>query len=164
MNVPTESKLVDEPQLRDLFIFTAGNRTFGVPAEEVEGTAEAKCATPLPHAPAPILGVVYVRGRMHTLIDPRAMAGDEGSPLPQSIAAIISLRGDEQLALAAEAIAETITISSSDIESPPDPADKEPVKGIAGILRHGGEEIIILDPARLFDAAVRRRDRRRRRF
>lgn len=167
-NVPIRPVVEDEPQLRDLFIFTAGNCTFGVPAEEVEGTAEAKFSTPLPHAPGPILGVVYARGRMHTLIDPRVLAGDEAAPRPQPVAAIISLRGDEQLALAAEAIAETITISSSDIESPPDPtddpADKEPFRGIAGILRHGGEEIIILDPARLFDAAVQRRDRRRRRF
>lgn len=153
-----------EPQLRDLFLFTAGNRIFGVAADEVEGTAETKCATPLPHAPAPILGVVYARGRMLTLIDPRAVTGDEAPPRPQLVPVIVSLRGDEQLALAAESIAETITISSADIESRSDPADKDPISPIAGILRHGGEKIIILDPRRLFDAAVQRRDRRRRRF
>jgi chemotaxis signal transduction protein len=74
------------------------------------------------------------------------------------------LRGDEQLALAAESIAETITISSSDLESTPDSTDKEPISAIAGILLHGGQEIIILDPSRLFDAAMQRRDRRRRRL
>jgi chemotaxis signal transduction protein len=158
------NSLEAEPQLRDLFLFTAGNRIFGVAADEVEGTAEAKCATPLPHAPAPILGVVYARGRMLTLIDPRALAGDEASPRPELVSVVISLRGDEQLALAAESIAETITISSSDIESPSDPPDKEHTSAIAGILRHGGEKIIILDPSRLFDAAVQRRDRRRRRL
>lgn len=163
-NIRTDSFAGDEPQLRDLFLFTAGNRIFGVPADEVEGTAEGKCPTPLPHAPAPILGVVYARGRMLTVIDPRVIAGDDSPTLMQLVPAIISLRGDEQLALAAESIAETITISSSDIESTPDSTDKEPISAIAGILRHGGEEIIILDPARLFDAAVRRRDRRRRRF
>jgi len=161
-NSPTKP-IEAEPQLRDLFLFTAGNRIFGVPADEVEGTAEAKCATPLPHAPAPILGVVYARGRMLTVIDPRAMAGDETSPQLQ-VSSIISLRGDEQLALAAESIGETITISSADIESPSHPTDTEPVSAMAGILRHGGEKIIILDPKRLFDAAVQRKNRRRRRF
>jgi len=48
-NSPTNS-IEAAPQLRDLFLFTAGNRIFGVPADEVEGTAEAKCATPLPRA------------------------------------------------------------------------------------------------------------------
>jgi chemotaxis signal transduction protein len=163
-NIRNESIAPDEPQLRDLFLFTTGNRTFAVPADEVEGTAEAKSPTPLPHAPAAILGVVYARGRMLTVIDPRSIAGDEPSPSLQLIPAIVSLRGDEQLALAAESIAETITISSSDVESHSDRAVPDPLSAIAGILRHGGEEIIILDPSRLFDAAVQRKDRRRRRF
>ena len=160
----TESMIEDQPQLRDLFLFTAANRTFGVPAEEVEGTGEAKSATPLPHAPPSILGVVYARGRMLTLIDPGAIAGDESSLHQQSLSIIIALRGDEQLALAAESISETITVSSSDIESFSQQTSSETVSAIAGVLRHGGEEIIILDTTRLFDAAVQRRERRRRRF
>ena len=162
-NIETHSVAAEGTQLRDLFLFTAGNRIFGVPADAVEGTAEAKSATPLPHAPAAILGVVYARGRMLTVIDPVAITGDETSPR-QPVPAIISLRGDEQLALAADSISETITVSSSDIELPPNPIDKEPISAVVGILRHGGEEIIILDPERLFDAAVQRKDRRRRRF
>jgi purine-binding chemotaxis protein CheW len=154
----------DQTQLRDLFLFTIGNRIFGVAAEEIEGTSEAKSATPLPHAPPPILGVVYARGRMLTLIDPRIISGDEASPLPQFFPVIIALRGDEQLALPAESIYETITVSSSDIQSSSQSTGPETLSAIAGVLRHGGEKIIILDPARLFEAAVQRKDRRRRRF
>jgi purine-binding chemotaxis protein CheW len=154
----------DLTQLRDLFLFTVGNRTFGVPAEEVEGTSEMKSATPLPHAPAAILGVVSARGRMLTLIDPRAICGDEPLPQAQSFPAIIAFRGDEQLALAAESTSETITVSSSDIEASSQQTEPGAVSAVAGVLRHGGEKIIILDPARLFEAAVQRRDRRRRRF
>jgi len=160
--IPNKFMTDDQTQLRDLFLFTIGDRTFGIPAEGVDGTAEAKPATPLPHAPAPILGIVCARGRMLTLIDPRAIAGDEASPR-QSFTSIIALRGDEQLALAAESISETITVSSADIE--PSSAQTGPEMGaVAGLLRHGGEKIIILDPARLFDAAVQRKERRRRRF
>ena len=162
-NTQTKSRPEDEPQLRDLFLFRNGNRTFGIPAEEVEGTAEAQTPAPLPHAPAAILGVVHARGRMLTLIDPGIPAAFEPS-MPQIVPAIIALRGDEQLALAAESISETITVSSSDIELPSDPSDLDTTSAVAGILRHGGEEIIILDLARLFDASVQRRDRRRRRF
>ena len=163
-NLETRSVAAEEPQLRDLFLFTAGNRIFAIPADEVEGTAEAKCATSLPHAPRAILGVVYARGRMLTAIDPVAIAGDDASPWPRPIPNIISLRGDEQLALAAESISETITISSSDIQLASDSTDKEAISAVLGILRHGGKKILILDPPRLFDAAVQRRERRRRRF
>jgi purine-binding chemotaxis protein CheW len=152
----------DESELRDLFLFTIGGRAFGVPADEVEVTAEAKRPTPLPHAPAAVLGVVFVRGRVLTVLDPGGLAGDAPLTEPPVMRMTISLRGDEQLALAAEAVWETITVSSLDIEPPTSPATEATAS--VGILLHGGEKVTILDPARLFDAAVHRRDRRRRRF
>ena len=152
----------DGPQLRDLLLFTTRDRAFGVPADEVEGTADGKPPTTLPHAPATILGVVYARGRVLTVLDPLGLAGDAPLTEPPVINVIISLRGDEQLGLAAEAVRETITVSSSDIQPPASPATE--ATAIAGILLHGGEKVTILDPARLFDAAVHRKDRLRRRF
>jgi chemotaxis signal transduction protein len=74
------------------------------------------------------------------------------------------LKGDEQLALAADSVRETITISSTDIESASADPLSEPNQALCGILRHGGEVITVIDPARLFEAAVRRKERRRRRF
>jgi len=150
-----------EPQLRDLLLFVAGDRTFGVFSDEVESTAEAKHPTPLPLAPAAVLGIVYVRGRMLTLLDPTALSGGETLTWPPAVRAIISLRGDEQLALAA---GETITIFSSDIEISPNDEESQTSKAVAGILRHGGEKITVLDASQLFEAAVQRKERRRRRF
>src|SRR2546421_2376620 len=83
-----------EPQLRDLLLFVADDRTFGIFADEVESTAEARHPTPLPLAPAAVLGVVYVRGRMLTLFDPTALLGGKASAWPPAVPAIISLRGD----------------------------------------------------------------------
>ena len=153
-----------EPQLRDLLLFVAGDRTFGIFSDEVESTAEAKHPTPLPLAPAAVLGIVYVRGRMLTLFDPTALSGGEALAWPPAVRAIISLRGDEQLALAADSFAGTITISSSDIEVSPHDEESQTSKAVAGILRHGGQKITILDAPQLFEAAVQRKERRRRRF
>jgi len=163
-NIAAASDSDDEPQLRDLFLFTTGDRIFAVPAEEVEGTAEAKSPAPLPHAPTPILGVVYTRGRMLTLIDPRALATEEAWSGLGMVPIVISLRSDEQLALAAESVLETITISSADIEKTGGNQQNRTQDAIAGILRHGGQTITVIDPSRLFEMAVQRNDRRRRRF
>ena len=156
---------IDEgPQLRDLFLFKAGNLRFAVPAAEVDGTAEAREPAPLPRAPAAVLGVVHARGRMLTVIDPVALTAGQASRVSPVVSTIISLRGDEQLALAADSVGETITISSADIETSGEDSDSHPNKATAGILRHGGETITVLDLVRLFDAAVQRKERRRRRF
>jgi chemotaxis signal transduction protein len=154
----------DEPQLRDLFLFTAGGRTFAVCSAAVDGTAEGKKPTPLPKAPVSILGVVYARGRMLTLLDPAAVTSGEPTTWPPLIPAIISLRGDEQLALAAESLGEAITVSSLDIVTADSEPEPESSQVVAGVLRHGGQKITILDPGELFNVAVQRKDRRRRRF
>src|SRR4051812_17261747 len=119
---PTSSE--DDTQLRDLFLFTIGNRTFGVPADEVEGTVEGKQPAPLPHSPAPILGIVYARGRMLTVVDPLSLTNDE-SPKLLVVPQVISLRGDEHLALAAETVLPTITVSTGDIENTSDTDESE---------------------------------------
>ncbi|HYX30074.1 MAG TPA: chemotaxis protein CheW [Pyrinomonadaceae bacterium] len=168
MNLPepntTNSSFEDEAELRDLLLFSTGGRVFAVSTGDAEGTAESQQPAPLPLAPAPILGVVYARGRMLTLIDPVALITGEASESPTVVPAIISLRGDEQLSLAADAIGETITVSSTDISSPRDDHQPEPNTAVAGILRYAGETITVLDSSRLFHAAVQRRERRRRRL
>ncbi len=157
---PTET----EPQLHDLFSFSAGNRTFALFADEVEGTAELKRPAPLPNAPPAVLGVVCVRGRMLTTLDPAVLLGNETSNWPAELPCVIGLRGDEQLALAADSLRETITIASTDIEPFDDQQSDRPQSLIVGIARHGGEELMILNAAGLFSAAFQRTERRRRRF
>src|SRR2546430_15159444 len=53
----------DEPLLRDLFSFSAGDAIFAVFAEDVEATAERGRPAKLPHAPPAVLGIVSVGGR-----------------------------------------------------------------------------------------------------
>ena len=151
----------DEPRLRDLLSFSAGDVTFAVFADEVEATAEGNRAARLPHAPATVLGVVSVRGRMVTAVDPLALVNGSDGERPSELPVIIALRGDEQLALAADSLNETITIAATDIEVA---EENETHPAVLGIVQHGGKKIIVLDTANIFSAAVRRRERRRRRF
>jgi chemotaxis signal transduction protein len=164
MNSPDshlDSATPDEPQLRDLFSFRAGGRTFAVFADDVEGTADLKQVAPLPHAPAAVLGVLCVRGRMLTTLDPLALITGERLLWPTVLPCVIALRGDEQIALAAESFGNTITLFDSDIEAAP----PELTHGaLAGISIHGGEEITIFSVPNLFLAAFQRPERRRRRF
>src|SRR5256885_16898741 len=102
----------DEPQLRDLFSFSAGDATFAVFAEDVEATAEHGRPAKLPHAPPAVLGIVSVRGRMVTTLDPLALTNGGGGDWPAELPCVVALRGDEQLALAAGSLGGTITIAS----------------------------------------------------
>jgi chemotaxis signal transduction protein len=154
-----------DPQPYDLVPFTAGERVFAVFANQVEGAAEAKVPAPLPHAPPAVLGVVCVRGRMLTVLDPVALVTGEAASWPDALPNVIALSGDEQLAVAARDRLDTITIAATDIQPPAlrdDPQNPNEVE--LGIARYGGEEIAVLSVAHLFAAAMRRKERRRRRF
>ena len=158
------SDVSPDAQLRDLVPFVAGNRTFAVFAEHVEGTAEAKMPAALPRAPAAVLGIVCARGRILTVLDPLALVSGEAHDWPKSLPCVIALRGDEQLALAAEESRDAITIAAVDIQRSTKSEDDGLATVILGIARYGGEEITVLNVDQLFTAAVRRKERRRRRF
>lgn len=155
----------DSQDLRELFVFCAGARRFAVFREEVEAVAENLRPAPLPFAPPPVLGVVALRGRVRTALDPLkltpATAGpaNETSLTPaQPPRLFVALAGDEQLALACDSAEESFTISADELRPDPDP--DAPARGL---VTHEGRDVTVLDPSRLFDAAMRGRDRRRRR-
>ena len=92
----------DAAQLHDLLPFTLGDSVFAVFTDEVDATAESKLFAPLPRAPNSVVGIACVRGRMLTVIDPVALLNGESREWNQILSCVIALRGDEQLALAAD--------------------------------------------------------------
>jgi chemotaxis signal transduction protein len=154
----------EDPQLRDLVPFVAGDKVFAVFADQVDGTTEAKVPVPLPNTPPAVLGVICVHGRMLTVIDPIALFTGETFGWPASLPSVIALRGDEQLALAAQSCRDTITIAASDIQPVTPTSDDGFESAALGTTVHGGEEITVLRADNLFAAAVRRKERRRRRL
>ena len=159
------NEVPDDPKLHDLVPFVAGEKIFAVFADHVDGTAEARVPAALPNAPPAVLGVVCMRGRMLTVLDPIAILTGENFGWPENLPAVIALRGDEQLALAAQSCRDTITIAAEDIQPASQANDDDGVESaVLGIARYGGEEITVLRVDNLFAAAVRRKERRRRRI
>ena len=161
---------------RALFLLRAGARLFAVDAEEIESTAENLTPAPLPFAPPAVLGVVSLRGRMRTALDPLrlapeeaaypatndnedARAADDPDRHAQSPPRLfVALRGDEQLALACDSVAGTVEVAPSELVPPPPDAP-----AALATFRHGDVNVTLLDASRLFEAAMRGTDRRRRR-
>ena len=159
----------------------SGTRLFAVRADEVEATSENLTPTPLPFAPAPVRGVVSQRGRILTVIDPLlllqpdavATTADAPADTPASSALlashtpvvpiVVALRGDEQLALFVEAVEHGVELYDVEADADADAADASGSPLIRRILRHDARPVALLDPARLFEAAMRGVERRRQR-
>jgi chemotaxis signal transduction protein len=173
----------DARERRELLVMRACGREIGVFADEADCVSENLRLTPLPHAPRAVVGVVSVRGRIRTVLDPSVLleAGEsfqsvrgrglEPEPAATEAAAerrrahadacpryVVSLRGDEQLALAVERIERIIEILTEDVQ---------PLTQAAGVVRgitlQDSSTIVLLDPSRLFEAATQGTERRRNR-
>jgi serine/threonine protein kinase/chemotaxis signal transduction protein len=145
----------------ELMVAQAGAWRIGLLADEADGVLTGRTPVPLPHAPAAVLGVVNMRGRMLTVIDPLALLNQEHASetnAPPSF--IIALRGDEQLALAVAHIEGAIGIYMDEIEPPAQGSDTTVIRGL---IRSGNGQIIMLDTRELFDAATHEAERRRQR-
>src|SRR3954471_10227442 len=89
----------DERERRELVVARCGARLIGIFADEADHVSAWKPLTPLPNAPEGVLGVVSVRGRISTVLDPLSLLGERREvEAATPFAFIITLRGDEQLA------------------------------------------------------------------
>jgi chemotaxis signal transduction protein len=163
MNEHEEKNAVTTPRdkTRALLLLRAGGHSFAVYADECECVTPWAEPAPLPHAPAPVLGVSPVRGRMRTVLDPARLLEPSGlthERRPAAHAFIASLNGDEQLALACESSTAS-ALGADEQLSPP----QSPALPTRGSFQHDGETVHLLDPARLFDAAMSGTERRRQR-
>lgn len=164
MNLMTEQVSIFEQPMRErreIVVVRAGERCLGVFAEEVACVERGRAPTPLPHAPAAVLGVVSLRGRILTLLDPLALLGErrEDVAVNASPDFILALCGDEQLALAVDSSERLLEIDTDEIEFVT--GDEA---GVArGTFQDEGTPVVILDVNRLFDAAVGEMGYRRRR-
>ncbi len=145
---------------RKLQVVSAGSLVLGIFEDEIATIAEWRRPTPLPQAPPAVLGVVSIQARMLTVLDPLNLFGETSTRLGFLTGLLLALHGDEQLALAIEKEGEKLDLAMKDIQPSPDPRNR----AVAGIFHHGDQLIKVIQVSGLFPAALRGRERRRRRF
>ena len=168
----------DAPDRREIILMSSGAHAFAVYAEEADGVTRDLKPTPLPGAPRAVAGVVCVRGRMRTVLDPLALlsapthGAGEGASVDEPEGAnaggqeapafVVTLRGDEQLALAVGRVVGIVELQTDGLDA----SDRQTAHGpaVRATLRHDGRPVALLDPANLFEAAMRGTERRRQRL
>ncbi|MCA1634549.1 MAG: chemotaxis protein CheW [Acidobacteria bacterium] len=160
-------------QRRELILMSSGEHAFAVYADEADGVTRDLKPTPLPGAPRAVAGVVCVRGRMRIVLDPLALLSPtaepderEDAPVVEATATatpfIVTLRGDEQLALAVERVSTIVELPADVLRG-----DAQAMGGglvVRGTLQHDGQHITLLDPSNMLEAAMRGTERRRQRL
>ncbi len=145
---------------RELLVARCDERLIAVFADEAEHVTEWKQPAPLPRAPQAVIGAVSVRGRVSTLLDPMVLLGERRADQNRAFGFIVTLRGEEQLALAVERVEHIINIFTDEVEPVGSSAT---ISVVRGLVQMDDKLIAVLNPRELFQAAMRGTDRRRRR-
>ncbi len=151
-----ESELSRSPRSERIQAFRAGKLSIGISANLISTVAPWRRPTPLPNAPAAVLGVVSIQGRILTVLDPLRLLEEDGNRKDSTCAFIVALRGDEQLALAVESIDGEFELSRLE----PPPVSSRPL--VSGLIRQDNQSISVIEVKELFSTAMRGRRRRRR--
>ena len=124
--------------------------------EEVLTVADWTEPTPLPFAPSSVLGIVSIHGRMFTVVDIDVLL--EIDSTIENPRFILALRGDEQLAIAAN---NADQVFESDVEDKTPGSNSNLVRGTVSV---NGRTVSLLEVENLFAGVIRGRERRQRRF
>jgi chemotaxis signal transduction protein len=139
-----------------LRVFEVNSQVLAVREEEVLTVADWTEPTPLPFAPSSVLGIVSIQGRMFTVVDIDVLL--ESDSTTENLRFIMALRGDEQLAIAAN---NADQIVESEAEDKSQESNSNLVRGRFIV---NGRNVSFLEVENLFAGVIRGRERRQRRF
>jgi chemotaxis signal transduction protein len=126
-------------------VFRIGEESFAVPVGQVLEVAELGTLTPVPGAPASVLGVRNLRGQILPVIDLAAILGTPRTRQPDKL--VVAEEGGRRAGLALEDVTEVAILDDAmqDVESP----------FLSGSTIVGGELVEIVDIDGVFAAVSR---------
>ena len=127
--------------MRELIAFRIGEQEFCVDIIAVREIRGFAAATPLPHAPNFVVGVINLRGTVLPIVDLAARLGF-GPTQPTARSVVIVVRIDRQLVgLLVDAVSDILTVTDDLLQPTPDIASELARTFVRGVMAFEGRMI-----------------------
>jgi purine-binding chemotaxis protein CheW len=103
----------------ELISVRIGDQSYAIDIMAVREIRGWTAATPLPHAPPHVLGMMNLRGAILPVIDLGSRLG-LGPAEPNSSSVVVVQIGEAQVGLVVDAVSDILTVTQGLIQSPPD--------------------------------------------
>jgi purine-binding chemotaxis protein CheW len=135
---------------RELIAFRIGDQEFCVDIMAVREIRGWTPATPMPHAPPYVLGIINLRGAVLPIIDLSARLGmDEAEPTARHVIIVAQVK-NRVVGLLVEAVSDILTISDDNIQPVPEISSDLEKQYARGILAIDKQMICLIDLEALF--------------
>jgi len=147
--------MIKENETKAYLTFSLGEEKFAISVDSVQEVVELDQVTKIPNAPAYMLGIINLRGRVLPLLDTKHKLG-----LPKTEASsksrimILDIQADDDKSLQIGALVdvakEVMEISDADIQDAPDFENYNTNAPITGIINNHGDITMVMDIAKVF--------------
>ncbi|WP_332765264.1 chemotaxis protein CheW [Phenylobacterium sp.] len=118
----------------ELISVRIGDQAYAIDIMAVREIRGWTAATPLPHAPPHVLGMMNLRGAILPVIDLGARLGlGAANPGPASVVVVAQI-GDSQMGLVVDAVSDILTVTEGLIQPPPSVGSVESTTYVAGVM------------------------------
>ena len=128
-------------------VFTLGGTTFALDVTSAREVAVFEAVTPVPRAPAAVVGVANLRGDVVPIVDARARLGLPPRPAARSLRTLVVAADGCEIALEIDAV---LGLEGFAEVAPPEGAAAP--AWVAGTVEYDGRRVAVLDPAGLVRA------------
>lgn len=136
--------------MRKIVTFKVGARTFGIDVAAVREIKGWHPATPLPHVPPHVRGVINLRGMILAVYDLRARIGlGVTAATPAHVILVVDVH-DRVAGLLVDAVSDIIDIQAQSVRPPPDVQTCDQM--LSGVVIVGEEVVSLLALDRAVDA------------
>lgn len=118
----------------ELISVRIGDQAYAIDIMAVREIRGWTAATPLPHAPPHVLGMMNLRGAILPVIDLGARLGlGPASPGPSSVVVVAQI-GDAQVGLVVDAVSDILQVTEGLIQAAPDVGSADSNAFVAGVM------------------------------
>ena len=117
----------------ELISFRIDHQEFGLDIMAVREIRGWTAATPLPHAPPHVLGMMNLRGAILPVIDLGARLG-LGAANPTASSVVVAQIGEAQMGLVVDAVSDILTVTEGLIQPPPEVGSADSTAYVSGVM------------------------------
>jgi purine-binding chemotaxis protein CheW len=135
-----------------LATFRVSDAWYALEAEVVLEVIRVSSITAVAHAPAEVVGVINLRGRIVTLLDVGMLIGFGASKIGHTSRILVVEDHGEYIGLLSDQVGDVRDVAVSSLQTPPANMPEQQVRFCKGVYRSGSRVISLLDARSLVAA------------
>ena len=144
----------DDGELGRWVGFQLAGQSYALDIRKVQEVLVAAEIEPVPGAPRAVLGVINLRGRIVTVVDPALCLGFPAGGNAGRCTVVVADSGDDTLGLRVDSVAEVCSVAAGAIKPAPPIHGRQPDPLVRGIVRRGELMLTLLEADQLAQRAA----------